>query len=56
MLADLRANNAYWRSFETKSAEISEKIYDSFLKSYGQDSGIHSYGAVVDLLIAWYGK
>ncbi len=56
VLADLRANNAYWRSFETKSAEISEKIYDGFLKSYGQELGVHSYGAVADLLIAWYGK
>lgn len=54
VLADLRANNAYWHSFDTKSAEISEKVYDTFLKSYGQELGVHSYGAVVDLLIAWY--
>ena len=24
------------------------------LKSYGQELGVRSYGAVVDLLIAWY--
>lgn len=52
--ADLKANNEYWSAFETKGAEISEKIYDTLLKSYGQQLGVHSYGAVVDLLIAWY--
>ena len=54
VLADLRANNAYWKAFETRSAEISGRIYDAFLKSYGQELGVHSYGAVVDLLIARY--
>ena len=24
------------------------------LKSYGQSMGVQSYGAVVDLLLAWY--
>jgi hypothetical protein len=52
--ADIRANDAYWAQFETKAAEVSDKVYDSMLKSYGQSLGVRSYGAVVDLLIAWY--
>ncbi len=52
--ADLWANNEYWARFETKAAEVSEKVYDTMLKSYGQELGVRSYGAVVDLLIAWY--
>ena len=34
--------------------QVSEKVYDTMLKSYGQELGVRSYGAVVDLLIAWY--
>ena len=53
--ADLRDNNAYWAQFESKTAEVSQDAYDQFLKSYGESSGIQSYGAVVDLLVAYYG-
>ncbi len=52
--ADLWANNEYWARFETKAAQVSEKVYDTMLKSYGQELGVRSYGAVVDLLIAWH--
>ena len=51
--ADLNANNAYWAQFETKAAAVSEKVYDAMLKGYGQTLGVQSYGAVVDLLIAY---
>lgn len=54
--ADLRDNNAYWAQFESQTAEISQDVYDNFLKSYGEESGIQSYGEVVDLLIAYYGE
>ena len=54
--ADMRANNAYWARYENKAAEASEKVYDSFLKSYGQELGVQSYGACVDLLIAYYNE
>ena len=52
--ADIQENNDYWARFETKEAEVTEKVYDSMLKSYGQPLGVQSYGAVADLLIAWY--
>jgi uncharacterized membrane protein len=51
---DIRANNDYWARYDTAEAKISEKVYDSFLKGNGQALGVESYGAVVDLLLAWY--
>ena len=54
--ADLRDNNHYWSQFESKTAEVSQDMYDSFLKGYGEESGIQSYGEVVDLLVAYYGE
>lgn len=52
--ADLRANNDYWARFETSAADVSEKVYESFLQTYGDDRGMQSYGACVDLLTAYY--
>ncbi len=52
--ADLDANREYWARFETKAAEVSDKVYDTMLKSYGQSMGVQSYGAAADLLLAWY--
>ena len=52
---DIRYNSEYWDQFETPVSEISDRAYDSFLKSYDQDLGMQSYGAVVDLLVAYFG-
>ena len=52
--ADLRANNDYWTRFETPAADVSEKVYESFLQTYGDDRGMQSYGACVDLLTVYY--
>ena len=52
--ADLRHNYEYWRQFESKVSEVSDNLYDDYLKSQGQAMGTKSYGAVVDMLIAYY--
>lgn len=53
--ADLGYNSAYWGQFsETVTQKVSNTVYDGFLKSYGDENGIQSYGTVVDLLIAYY--
>ena len=52
--ADLTANNAYWKQFETPAADVSERVYESFLQTYGDDRGMQSYGACVDLLTVYY--
>lgn len=53
--ADLAYNNAYWAQFRDSTAKkVSNKVYDSMLKAYGDERGIQSYGTVVDLLVAYY--
>ena len=55
MHADLAHNNAYWSQFRNSAAQkVSNKVYDSMLKAYGDQRGIQSYGTVVDLLVAYY--
>lgn len=56
VLADMQANSEYWKQYENKASTVSEKVYDGFLKSYGQEMGVQSYGACVDLLIAYYNE
>ena len=51
---DLNAHNAYWAQFDTPVQEASNKIYEAFLETYGDDRGMQSYGACVDLLVAYY--
>ena len=51
---DLAANNAYWASWEGPVRETGETVYETFLQGYGQDLGLRSYGACVDLLVEWY--
>ncbi|WP_295581162.1 DUF3810 domain-containing protein [uncultured Oscillibacter sp.] len=53
--ADLADNNAYWDQFRDNVAEqVTNKVYDTVLKAYGDQRGIQSYGTVVDLLVAYY--
>ncbi|MBE6907987.1 MAG: DUF3810 domain-containing protein [Ruminococcaceae bacterium] len=51
---DLRVESAYWAQFEGTVSRASGKAYDAMLKSYGDALGMRSYGAVVDLLVAYY--
>ena len=52
---DLADNNAYWRQFQDSAVkQASNKVYDSFLKGYGEEQGLKSYGTVVDLLVVYY--
>ena len=52
---DIRAANEYWDAFASPVSEVSEAVYDSFLKGYGESNGIKTYGMVVGLLLAYYG-
>ncbi len=53
VVADLRASGAYWAQFEGPVGTVSNAVYDGFLKSYGT-IGVKSYGACVDLLVAYF--
>ena len=52
--ADLSSNAEYWAQFEGKVAEASEAVYNGYLRSQGQELGMRSYGACVDLLVSYY--
>ena len=52
--ADLRYHSDYWAAYEGPINEAASNAYDSFLKGYGDEDGIRSYGTVVDMLITYY--
>ena len=52
---DWNANNAYWAALASPMEDAAERVYDSFLKGNGQELGMRSYGACVDLLAAYFG-
>lgn len=52
---DWQENNQYWAALASPVEEAAEQAYDSFLKSNDQELGIRSYGACVDLLVAYFG-
>lgn len=52
---DLADNNAYWAQFRNTAVQkVSNQVYEGFLKSYGEEHGLQSYGMVVDLLVVYY--
>ena len=56
VLRDLRDNSEYWTLMQSRhsaAAAAVNAVYDSYLKSNGQTQGIKSYGACVDLLVAY---
>lgn len=53
---DWNTTVAYWQQFESPVKEVSHQAYDEFLKSNDQDLGMQSYGACVDLLVAFSQK
>ena len=56
VVADLRADNAYWAQFRGAVSQAADKVYDGFLKSNGDADGVKSYGTVTDLLAAYFGQ
>lgn len=53
--ADCRAATAQYQSQRSETAaQVSDKVYDTYLKSFSVESGVQSYGEVTDLLLAWY--
>ena len=52
---DWQDNNEYWAAQKTDEGigGAVSTFYDGYLKAYGQELGIKSYGACVDLLVSW---
>ena len=55
VLADLRCNSAYWSHYRGLTAAFTQSLNDKMIRTYGDALGTQSYGAVVDLLVAYYG-
>lgn len=53
MLRDLLSYNAYWDRYEGALETAVTNINDTYLKINQQQSGVKSYGLMVDLLLAW---
>jgi|SRR5690554_3752397 len=51
---DLQDWNAYWTRFEGPMERAFTNINDTYLKANRQQDGVHSYGRMVDLLLADY--
>ncbi|MBO4872403.1 MAG: DUF3810 domain-containing protein [Lachnospiraceae bacterium] len=51
---DLAENSRYWAQYQTKLAEIKDKVNDAQLKFNHQEDGVKSYGRVVDLMLSFY--
>ncbi len=51
---DIEWNDGYWRDFSSPVTSLVQGGYSGFLQSYGQSMGLRSYGACVDLLVAYY--
>lgn len=53
--ADMANVNEYWKAHTNWISKAASGMNDQRLKNYGQELGIRSYGAVVDLLTVYYG-
>lgn len=51
---DCRSANTHYDQYEGEVQEAAQKVNDTYLKVFKEESGIQSYGEVADLLIAWY--
>lgn len=54
VLLDMALNRAYWDQFETPVQTVSNSFHEGLLQSYGQELGLKSYGACVDMLVCYY--
>lgn len=53
LLNDARAASAHYRRYEGRLQDAAQAVNDGYLKSFGEELGVRSYGAVTDYLIAW---
>ena len=56
VIADIRAANEHYAQYEGKVQNAAQKVNDTYLKAFSEESGVQSYGEAADLLIAWYLK
>ena len=53
VMGDRAATQEWYARYEGPFQEVGQGVNDSYLKGFGQQEGVRSYGLVVDYLIAW---
>ena len=51
---DLKDSSEFWKKYDGKISESSDKMNSTYLKSNGVKEGTESYGKIVDLLLTYY--
>ncbi len=51
---DRSDTSAVYRNYDSPLQEVSDKVNDTYLKTFSEKEGIKSYGIVTDYLIAWH--
>lgn len=51
---DCRNASTHYDRYEGEVQKAAQKVNDTYLKVFNEESGVQSYGEVADLLIAWY--
>lgn len=52
---DMGLATAHYESIRSETAsQITDQVYDGYLKGFSVESGVQSYGEVADLLLIWY--
>ncbi|MBQ9067733.1 MAG: DUF3810 family protein [Eggerthellaceae bacterium] len=54
--SDRYATYLHYLPYEGPAKETGEQVNDTYLKTFGEESGVKSYGMVVDYLIAWHNQ
>lgn len=54
VVQDCRRANEHYDQYEGEIQDVAQKVNDTYLKAFSEESGVQSYGEVADLLIAWY--
>ena len=44
----------HYQTYEGPAEEVGIAVNDTYLKAFSEESGVNSYGEVVDYLIAWH--
>ena len=53
--SDMGLASAHYQSIRSETAsQITDQVYDSYLKGFSVETGVQSYGEVADLLLIWY--
>lgn len=54
VLDDWKTAGEHYDSYDGPFEEVGTAVNDTYLKSFGEEAGVRSYGLVVDYLIAWH--